>query len=109
MRHLKNIGDHGEKFAAGMLEEAGYEIIERNYRCRYGEVDIIALRNGVIHFVEVKTRTGMDYGYPSDAVTDAKMDRLRKSAEHYLIRRTLPWRDVSIDVYEIMTNMITGC
>ena len=72
MRYRKNVGDSGEDFAARILEESGYQIIERNYSTRYGEIDIIAFRDGVLHFIEVKTRTGMEYGFPSEAITAAR-------------------------------------
>ena len=109
MRHLKNVGDNGEVFAAKMLEEAGYEIIERNYRTRRGEIDIIALRNGVLHFIEVKTRTSFEYGYPSDAVTEDKRRRIRLAAESYLQTRRMYWRNISIDVFEIVAELIEDC
>ena len=53
-RYCRRLGDHGEEFAAGMLKDRGYQILERNYRCRSGEIDIIAIRDGIIHFIEVK-------------------------------------------------------
>lgn len=109
MRYKKNVGELGEDFAAGMLEASGYKIIERNYATRRGEIDIIAVRDGVMHFVEVKTRTGMQYGYPSEAVTRTKQERIRKAAEQYLQGRRLMWNNVSFDVYEIMTDLIEDC
>ena len=109
MRYKKNVGDIGEEFAAKMLENAGYRIIARNYATKQGEIDIIAIKDGVIHFVEVKTRTGFQYGYPSDAVTKTKQDRIRKAAKQYLNNRRLVWKSVSFDVYEIMTDLIEDC
>ncbi|MBE6042389.1 MAG: YraN family protein [Clostridiales bacterium] len=109
MRYKKNVGDNGEDFAARMLEDSGYEIIERNFATKFGEIDIIAYKEGVLHFVEVKTRTGMEYGFPSDAITEEKKFRMRRAAEIYLTRRRTFWRRVSIDVYEVMANLITDC
>ena len=109
MRYRKNVGDIGENFAAGLLENSGYQIIERNYITRAGEIDIIALKDGVIHFVEVKTRNGNQYGYPSESVTTAKQRKIRKSAEIYLQSRRMTWQKVSFDVYEIMTDLIEDC
>ena len=109
MRYKKNVGDLGEDFAAALMENAGYRIIARNFATKQGEIDLIAIKDGVIHFVEVKTRTGCQYGYPSDAVTKIKQDRIRKAATQYLNSRRLKWNSVSFDVYEIMTDLIEDC
>jgi len=109
MRYRKNVGDIGEDFASQLLTNAGYSILERNYRTKAGEIDIIATKNGVLHFIEVKTRNGDQYGYPSEAVDEAKQKRIKKAAEQYLQNRRLAWQNVSIDVYEIMTDLIEGC
>lgn len=109
MRYRKNIGDIGEDFAASILENDGFKVLERNFGIKAGEIDIIAMKNGVIHFVEVKTRNGSMYGYPSEAVTPAKQRHIRKAAEFYLQRCRLPWSSVSLDVFEIMTDFIEDC
>lgn len=109
MRYRKNVGDIGEAFAAELLTNAGYRIIARNYMTKSGEIDIIAVRSGVIHFIEVKTRTGDQYGYPSESVTRTKQQRIRRAAEHYLQSRRLSWNNVSFDVYEIMADLIENC
>ena len=108
-RYCKNVGSAGEDFAARMLEEAGYTILERNYRTRVGEIDIIASSEGEIHFIEVKTRTGDRFGFPSDSVTESKQDTIRRAAEIYIGRRRLMWSAVSIDVVEVTFNHIEGC
>jgi len=109
MRYRKNVGDIGENFAADLLTNSGYQVIERNYRTKAGEIDIIAIKNGVLHFVEVKTRNGDQYGYPSEAVTAAKQMHIKKAAEQYLQGRRMQWNKVSFDVYEIMTELIEDC
>lgn len=109
MRYRKNVGDIGENYAADLLTNAGFSIIERNYRTKAGEIDIIAIKDGVLHFVEVKTRNGFQYGYPSEAVTEAKRAHIRKAAELYLQSRRMTWKHVSFDVYEIMTELIEDC
>ena len=92
MRYRKNVGDIGENFAADLLK-----------------IDIIAIKNGVLHFVEVKTRNGDQYGYPSEAVTATKQLRIKRAAEQYLQGRRMNWNKVSFDVYEIMTELIEDC
>ncbi len=109
MRYRKNVGDIGENYAAELLSNSGYHIIERNYRTKAGEIDIIAIKDGVLHFIEVKTRNGNQYGYPSEAVTSTKQMHIRKAAEQYLQSRRGAWNNVSFDVYEIMTELIEDC
>lgn len=80
----KDIGNLGEKLARQFLVKKGYAIIGSNYRCPYGEIDIIARDGGFLVFVEVKTRTGTDLGIPEESVNAAKQAKLRQAALHYL-------------------------
>ena len=73
-------GALGERIAAEHLGEQGYEILERGWRCRWGEIDIVARRGGVIAFVEVKTRRGTRFGHPFEAITSTKCAHLRRAA-----------------------------
>ena len=109
MRYRKNVGEIGEKLAADMLSNAGYRVIARNYMAREGEIDIIAIKDGVMHFVEVKTRSSDEYGYPADSVTEAKQRHMKKAAASYLSGRRGHWSDLSFDVYEVMVNHIENC
>ncbi len=83
----RHLGSWGEERAAEFLRRKGYKVLERNFRCPAGEVDIVAWEKGVLVFVEVKTRRGLAFGYPSEAVTPAKRKRLQRIAEHYIRRR----------------------
>ena len=109
MRYKKNVGEIGEQLAADMLSNSGYRIVKRNFLIRDGEIDIIAIKNGVMHFIEVKTRTGDEFGYPADAVTTNKKKRIKKAANAYLAGRRGQWNNVSFDVYEVMVNHIENC
>jgi len=109
MKHNKNIGKYGEEFAVQILEDAGYLVIERNFWTKMGEIDIVARKDGVLHLIEVKTRTRLDYGYPSEAITRSKKERMYKVAEYYLMKRKLRNTNVSIDVMEINANLIKNC
>ena len=80
----KVLGKIGENMAAELLRVKGYDILRRNYRCREGEIDIIAERYGEICFVEVKARTRVDYGMPRDAVDARKQWKLIRCAQLYL-------------------------
>ncbi len=80
----KRLGDAGERLAAERLRQAGYIVRAHNYRCQAGEVDIVAEEAGDIVFVEVKTRRGVSYGLPEEAVTPAKQRKLIAAAQTYL-------------------------
>lgn len=78
-------GRQGENIAKRFLIKKGYRIIEVNYRCRIGEIDIIASDDNKICFVEVKTRNSLIYGRPFESVNYFKKNRIRKIAQHFLI------------------------
>lgn len=82
--NTKQIGDFGEKAAEEYLEEMDYEILERNYRLKFGEIDIIAEKGGCIVFVEVKTRKNNFFGEPSEYVDRKKQSRVKKAAACYI-------------------------
>jgi len=79
----RDIGILGEKMTRDFLREKGHQIIESNYRCSYGEIDIITRDRDYLVFVEVKTRTSLDFGHPEESITQAKKERLRQIALHY--------------------------
>lgn len=78
-------GRKGEDYAAKLLEEKGYTVIERNFHSRYGEVDIIAEKENVLAFVEVKTRSSNSWGSAAGAVTASKQHKLIKAAQYFLM------------------------
>ena len=80
----KLLGRAGEELAAKLLKLKGYRILRRNYYCRYGEIDIIAMKDGAVIFCEVKTRTGDDFGTGRESVNYEKIRHLFNSAESYL-------------------------
>jgi len=85
-RSTVRTGRAGEDAAACHLEERGYKLLERNYRCRAGEIDIVALDGGVLCFVEVKARGIGAYGGGLEAVENRKQGRIRRAAQGYLAR-----------------------
>lgn len=99
-------GNFGEMVAAMYLEKQGFEIVERNFRCRLGEVDIICKKNNQIIFVEVKTRTTNNYGAPSEAVNKEKKNKIRKVAALYMMSEKITNYQVKFDVMEISLNFI---
>ncbi len=85
MKTTTSIGRYGEDLAAAWLSEHGYVIVERNYRRRFGEVDIIAEQGECLVFIEVKTRSSSRFGTPFDAVTLKKQQQLSRIAGDYLL------------------------
>lgn len=102
------LGNFGERIAAEYLEEQDYMILERNYRCRLGEIDIIAEKNGEIVFVEVKTRSGDDFGRPSESINKAKMSKIRKAATIFMLTNKIGDHKIRFDVFELDINQIKG-
>jgi len=98
------LGQSGEELAAKYLELNGYAIIARNYRCRIGEIDIIAHKNEVLTFIEVKTRLTTITGYPAEAVTFTKQQKIRRTAQYYLLQNNLLQNMpvIAFDVIEIV-------
>lgn len=89
------LGQRGEQVAAGYLESLGLLIVERNWRCREGEIDIVAMDGDILVIAEVKTRSSLDFGHPFEAVGAAKLARLhrlgaawcRTTGRHMPVRR----------------------
>lgn len=96
----KTLGAAGEKLAELYLRRQGYAIVERNFRCRLGEVDLIAIHRRHIVFIEVKTRSSL-YGSPFDAVDRRKQRRLARIALYYLRIKKLTHRPARFDVVGI--------
>ena len=85
-RNNRQIGDEKEAFVCEWLEKQGYRIVERNFRCRSGEVDIVARENRYLVFIEVKYRKGAECGDPSEAVDYRKQQTISRVASFYLLR-----------------------
>lgn len=91
----RRLGQWGEQVAAVHLEAIGYQILTRNWRCRGGEIDLVARDGEVVVFVEVKTRRGRDYGAPEEALTPRKAQRLIQLGQQYVADHDLDdtgWR-----------------
>jgi putative endonuclease len=91
----RELGNTGEKLARDFLKKKGYKLREANYRCREGEIDIVAEKKGCLIFVEVRTKTGTGFGSPEESVTFAKKEKIIASALTYMSEhQNLPefWR-----------------
>lgn len=100
------LGADGEARAAAWYEARGYSIEARNWRCREGEIDLVARRGGELVFVEVKTRTTDRFGLPAEAVTPAKQRRLRGLASRYLAQTGARARTLRFDVVAILAGRL---
>lgn len=102
----KEIGNAGEDLACEVLRRQGYRILCRNYRCSYGEIDIIACREEEILFVEVKTRLSRGYGCGREAVNAAKRKRIRNAAAYFLSHSKVYYESAGFQVIEIHVEQI---
>jgi len=101
MDNRKQTGQQGEDIAASYFVEKGYKIIERNWRCSVGELDIIIEKDNTLIFVEVRTRKSHRFGTPEESITPAKQARLIELAHTYLQETENPDRSWRIDVAAI--------
>lgn len=95
------LGKEGERIAERYLIEKGYKLVERNYRCPTGELDLIVLDRRVVVFVEVKTRTSHAFGSPFEADEFRKQQRMIRAAQYFLTQKRLHQRDSRFDVVGI--------
>jgi putative endonuclease len=100
VRRASGLG--AEQRAAAFLEEAGYCILDRNFRCRYGEIDLVVERGELLCFVEVRMRSSATWGDPSQTVSLSKQRRIVKTALHYLIAHAISNRMLRFDVIAII-------
>ena len=100
MRRIRT-GKQGEALAAAYLEKAGYQIIERNYRCLFGEMDLVARDGRTIVFIEVKSRKSDRFGVPQLSVGLQKQKKLSQIALHYLEQKRFYPYDARFDVIAI--------
>jgi putative endonuclease len=97
-------GVQGEEIAARYLLSKKYAIVQRNYRCRYGEIDIIARKKNVLIFVEVKTRRNYAFGSPLEAVSLKKQRSISSVAQHYIQHEQLSGSAARFDVIAVLLN-----
>jgi putative endonuclease len=102
------VGRYGEQVAARHLEDAGMTILDRNWRCAEGEIDIVASDGDTLVVCEVKTRSGLAFGDPAEAVVPAKAARLRRLALRWLASHGLGWRDLRFDVVTVLRRAEGG-
>jgi putative endonuclease len=102
----QRLGAAGEAAVARRYEQSGYEVLERNWRCREGEIDLIVRIRRVLVFCEVKTRSTDAFGTPAEAVTRAKRDQVRRVARRYLDDCPFHFREIRFDVGAVTPRSI---
>lgn len=98
------LGRIGENIIADYITKLGYKVVERNFECNQGEIDIIAKDKEELVFIEVKTRTDIPYGEASEAVTNTKKRHLINSIKYYIYKQKLENQPIRIDVAEVYIN-----
>ena len=101
MADHNDLGKKGEQLALDWFRSQGYEVLHINWRHLHYEVDLIASKNGVLHFIEVKTRRSKQFGEPEQSVGKKKMENLMNAAEEYLYQH-YQWKRIQFDVLSIM-------
>lgn len=103
-KYNKVVGNLGEEYASEYLEHMGYRILTRNYNCRFGEIDIIALDSKCLVFIEVKTRTSLRYGLPENAVNYWKIKHIKLSAKCYIEQYRMKEYFARFDIVEVFAK-----
>jgi putative endonuclease len=96
------LGEYGERLAARHLVDAGLVVLDRNWRCSAGEIDLVLREGRVLVVCEVKTRTSVDHGTPHEAIGDAKLDRLRRLGARWQEERGVSATDVRVDLVAVL-------
>ena len=102
--HKKLLGRKGEDLAVKFMQKSGYRLVKRNFTTPFGEADAVFTKDGVTVFVEVKTRSGVAYGEPKDAVGYKKQQKYRKIAEYYILKHGQT--AISFAVVEVLGDSI---
>lgn len=104
MRTKDELGRRGEALAARYLEEAGFRVVDRNWRCPIGEIDLVAVDGATLVVVEVKTRSSEAYGHPLEAITPGKLERLYLLASRWARAHDLRFSGFRVDAVAIIDD-----
>lgn len=103
-KYNKIVGNFGEKEVISYLQNQKYKILDKNYRCNFGEIDIIAIEKDCLCFIEVKTRTTCKYGRPSNAVNFIKQKHIINCAKLYVLQKRLGNYKARFDIVEVFVK-----
>ena len=104
LNHRQSVGRRGESLAAAFLQTKGFLLRERNWRCRYGEIDLIMERQGEVRFIEVKTRETTTFGFPEESITHTKREHLSRAIEAWLAKERCPPSFFQVDAVTILVE-----
>ncbi len=107
--NTKALGRWGEERASEYLSHKGLNVLERNYRCPVGEIDIIAQQDDALVFIEVKTRRSLDFGLPAESVTFKKQMKYFKIAQYYMKEKGIKDLNCRFDVIEVILDRDGSC
>lgn len=104
------LGKKAEDYAISLLKKTSYKVLDRNFHSRFGEIDIIAIKDGVLIFVEVKARWSAKFGTPEEAVTPGKIQKIVKTAQYYyMTHKNLPEKQrIEVVALEINGGNVTS-
>lgn len=103
----RSFGKKNEDLAVDFLQRKGYTILQRNFYTRYGEIDIVALRDDTVVFVEVRSLSKTDFGLPQESLNKTKIKKIIKTAEYFLYKNNLTDKNIRFDVIAIFQESIT--
>ena len=104
MNAKDTLGRHGEDLAAEYLQQSGLRVIDRNWRCADGEIDIVAVDRRVLVVCEVKTRTGDRYGAPLESISHSKLRRLRRLAIRWVVAHGVLFDEIRVDAVGVLRS-----
>ena len=100
--YQKNLGKTGEDLALDFLKSHSYSVLEKNFRSKFGEIDIIAEKNHSLYFIEVKTRSNLNHGAPYEAVNKRKIYHIKKASQYYLLKNKFEAYKLKVAVFSIL-------
>lgn len=103
-KYNKLVGNFGEQYAVSYLQKQKYKIIDKNYRCNFGEIDIIAIDKDCLCFIEVKTRTTCKYGRPANSVNFSKQRHIINCSKLYIFQKKLINYKARFDIVEVFVK-----
>lgn len=100
--YRRNLGKLGEQKAVNYLLKSGFTILKKNFKTNLGEIDIIARKNKIIYFIEVKTRTSLNKGLPWESVSRWKINNIKKTAEYFLLKYRIKNYKLKLGIISIL-------
>lgn len=100
--YQKNLGKTGEDLAFDFLKSHNFSVLEKNFRSKFGEIDIIAEKNQCLYFIEVKTRSNLNHGAPYEAVNKRKISHIKRASQYYLLKNNHKDYRLKIGVFSIL-------